>query len=110
VFAAYADDTVFHYFGHHPWAGAHIGKPAAMAALREVSRRTKRRLKDVIAVMTGPPDRGCVLVTETMVAPGGETLEVERAMLYRVAAGQIAECWIYDQDQALIDSMINAEP
>jgi hypothetical protein len=26
-------------------------------------------------------------------------------MRYRVAGGKIAECWVYDEDQALIDRL-----
>ncbi len=105
VFASYHDDLDLHYFGDNAFAGTHRGKPAAIAAMREVSVRMKRGRPTILAVMAGG-DRGCVLARETMVTPAGEPVQTDRAMLYRVADGQIRECWVYDQDQRMVDAMI----
>ncbi len=37
---------------------------------------------------------------------GEQPIEVDRLLVYRVTDGLLAECWVYDQDQRLIDSII----
>ena len=109
LFASYHDDVVFHYFGQNPLAGTHRGKAAAMATLMEATHRTRRSLKAVVSVMAGDGGRGCILARETVMR-GDEAVEIERALVYRVAEEAILECWLYDQDQAQIDGMLGGEP
>ena len=52
--ACYHDDFTLHYFGRNPLAGDHGGKPAALAILAEVTRRTNRQLLAIVDVMAGP--------------------------------------------------------
>lgn len=63
IFACYHDDFAIHYGGSSPLAGAHRGKAAAMAALAEVSRKTRRQLVEIVDVMVGQ-DRAAVLARE----------------------------------------------
>ena len=53
------------------------------------------------------------------VKPGGLLLledlgdppqRVRRVLLYRVEAGQLRECWLYDEDQRFIDKLWSSEP
>lgn len=101
---SYHADFVLHYFGRHRLAGVHVGKVAAMAALAEFSAATRRRLSGVLTVLSGV-ERGAILARETL-KKGEETIEVDRLLLYAVRDGRLAECWVYDADQALIDACV----
>ena len=46
--------------------------------------------------------RAVIIARESLTA-GGETREVERVLIYRVEGEQLAECWVYDEDQRFID-------
>ena len=102
--ACYHDDFTLHYFGRNPLAGDHTGKAAALGALAEVTRRTNRRLLAIVDLMAGP-ERGALLVRERF-ERDGRTAEVERLLVYTVRDGLLGECWVYDQDQALVDGFL----
>jgi ketosteroid isomerase-like protein len=104
MLAIYHDDFTLHYFGRHPLAGVHLGKPAALAILADVARRTNRKLLGIVDIMAGP-ERGALLVREIF-RRDGKTAEVERLLIYSVRDELLWECWVYDQDQALIDAFL----
>jgi len=104
MLACYHHDFTLHYFGRNPLAGVHAGKSAALAILTEVTRRTNRRLIGIVDVMTGP-GRGAILARERF-ARDNRTAEVERLLVYSVHDGLLHHCWVYDQDQALVDSFL----
>jgi len=104
MLASYHDDFTLHYFGRNPLAGIHRGKPAALAILAEVTRRSKRKLSGIVDVMAGP-ERGALLVRE-MFQRDGKTAEVERLLVYSVSDELLWQCWVYDQDQALVDAFL----
>ena len=104
MLASYHDDFTLHYFGRNPLAGIHQGKPAALAILAEVTRRTNRKLSGIVDVMAGP-ERGALLVREIF-QRDGKTAEVERLLVYSVRDELLWQCWVYDQDQALVDAFL----
>lgn len=104
MLASYHDDFTLHYFGRNPLAGIHRGKPAALAILAEVTRRTNRKLSGIVDVMAGP-ERGALLVREIF-QRDGKTAEVERLLVYSVRDQLLWQCWVYDQDQALVDAFL----
>lgn len=104
VVASYHDDFTLHYFGGNPLAGAHRGKQAALGVLAEVTRRTNRKLLGIVDVMSGP-ERGAILVRE-LFSRDGRTAEVERLLVYSVRDGLLWQCWVYDQDQTLVDEFL----
>ncbi|ATQ42501.1 nuclear transport factor 2 family protein [Caulobacter mirabilis] len=106
MMAAYSDDFVLHWFGQNPFARTYEGREAAIGALMEFTRRTGRRLLAVVDVMAGA-ERATVIVRE-QITVGEETREIERTLVYRVANDQLAECWVYDQDQRFIDRALSA--
>ena len=105
ILDAYADDVVFHYFGTHENAGSHVGKDAAVAAMGAVSAKARRTLLEIEDVLVGDTDRGAILAVERL-ERDGDAVEIRRALHYRVAGGRIVECWLYDQDQRLIDRLL----
>ena len=102
--ACYHEDFTLHYFGRNPLAGDIRGKAASLAILAEVTRRTNRKLLGIIDIMAGP-ERGALLVRERF-ERDGNTAELERLLVYAVRDGLLGECWVYDQDQALVDTFL----
>ena len=102
--ACYHDDFTRHDFGRNPLAGDHAGKAAALGIRAEVARRTSRRQLAMVDVLAGP-ERGALLVRERF-ERDGRTAEVERLLAYAVRDGLLSECWVYDQDQALVDAFL----
>ncbi|MEW5685918.1 MAG: nuclear transport factor 2 family protein [Pseudomonadota bacterium] len=104
IIACYGDGFTLHYGGSNALSGDHVGKAAALGCLAEFSRRTSRRLVRIVDVLAGD-ERGVVVAREAL-GPDDARVEVERVLVYRVEAGVFAECWVHDQDQALIDRLV----
>src|ERR1043166_7991602 len=102
VAACYHNEFTLHYAGKNPLAGTHRGKPAALAALAEVARRANRKLLGIDDIMAGPR-RGAILARE-LFSRYGRAAELERLLVYAVRDGLLSECWVYDRDQAIVDS------
>ena len=102
LLGCYSDDFTLHYFGDHPFAGDHVGRDAALAALLEVGARAPRRLIAVDDVLAGPG--AAALVVREGIEVDGEVVEIGRVLRYRVEGDRFAECWLHEEQQALIDS------
>lgn len=100
ILDCYHDDLVLHWFGANALSGDHAGKCAAVAALGEFTRRTRRQPPTIVATMVGA-ERGAIVARETL----GDT-QVERVLVFTVRDGKLAECWVYDQDPAVIDRLV----
>jgi ketosteroid isomerase-like protein len=98
---SYHDEVVFHYFGRSPLAGTHRGKAACLAILKQVREKTNRRLVSVRDVLAG--ELFGVIVAVERFERAGRSVEIERMLRYSVRDGKLAECWIYDEDQRLVD-------
>lgn len=104
ILACYHDDFTLHYGGVSSLAGDHVGKPKALQVLAEVSRRTSRKLLGVVDVLAGP-QRAAIIARESFTRYG-ETIEIERTLVYTVVDGLLHECWVLDRDQALVDRFL----
>jgi uncharacterized protein len=102
----YNEDMKLHYFGRNGLAGVHEGKAAVLGILTEFSRRTDRALVRIVATMSGAT-RGAIIVQE-MIGPDVDRTSVERLFVYSLRNGRFSECWVYDQDQALIDQVLGS--
>lgn len=98
---SYHDEVVFHYFGRSPLAGTHRGKAACLAILKQVREKTDRRLVSIRDVLAGE-FYGLIVAVERF-ERGGASVEIERMLRYSVRDGKLAECWVYDEDQRLVD-------
>jgi ketosteroid isomerase-like protein len=101
----YADDVVLHYAGDHPLAGEHRGKPAALAALAKFGAATKRGTPEIHDVIAS--DEHAAILAREHWMDGDASIAVERVLLYHVRDGKLAECWVYDGDQALVDRLLS---
>jgi len=97
----YAEDVVVHYGGTSPFSGTHQGRDRFVDVLLQTAARGKRSLASIDQVHDDG-DTGAIFVTERFEVDG-EPVEVQRALRYRTAGGRITECWLYDQDQHLVD-------
>lgn len=98
---SYHDEVVFHYFGRSPLAGIHRGKAACLAILKQVREKTNRRLVSVRDILAG--EHFGVIVAVERFERSGASVEIERMLRYSVRDGKLAECWIYDEDQRVVD-------
>jgi ketosteroid isomerase-like protein len=103
IVACYHDSFTLHYFGRSALAGDHVGKAAALKTLAEFSRRVGGRRLVGAPMVTAGPERGVVIAREAL---GPQGVEVERVLVYAVRDGLLAECWVYDQDQRVIDELV----
>ncbi|HEY0595755.1 nuclear transport factor 2 family protein [Sphingopyxis sp.] len=104
IAAAYHDDFTLHYPGAHALSGVHAGKIAALTVLADFSRRTSRKLVEIVDIMAGL-HRGAIIAREQL-GRDDAAVEVERVLVYTVADGLLHECWIHDADQELIDRLV----
>jgi ketosteroid isomerase-like protein len=102
IAACYHEAFTLHYAGQNPLSGTHRGKANALAALAEVTRRANRKLLGIDDIMAGPR-RGAILARESF-SRDGRTAALERLLVYAVRDGLLSECWVYDRDQATVDS------
>lgn len=103
LFDNYADDATFHYFGATDLAGSHRGEDACLTALITASARAPRTLLEVVDVLAG--ERSGALVVRELLRRDGEEHELVRTLRFRVADDRIVECWLLDEDQALVDRL-----
>jgi uncharacterized protein len=66
-----------------------------------VREKTNRRLVSIRDVLAGE-HFGAVIAVERF-ERGGSLVEIERLLRYAVLDGRLSECWIYDEDQRLVD-------
>ena len=100
----YADDLVFHYYGHNPIAGDYVGKAACLEVLRKIGARTNRKVLDILE-MGFQEERGTVIARESF-ERDGQVAVVDRTFIYRIAGEKIAEVWILDKDQQTVDRFL----
>jgi uncharacterized protein len=100
----YHDEVIFHYFGRSPLAGTHRGKADCLAVLKQVREKTNRKLITVKDILTGT-HFGLVVAVEQF-ERNGAIVEIERMLRYSVRDGKLSECWVYDQDQRLVDEYL----
>jgi uncharacterized protein len=105
IIDCYHDDIIFHYFGRSPLAGTHRGKTACLAILKQVRERTNRKLLSVRDVLVG--EHFGVIVAVECFERNGESVEIERLLRYTVRDDKVDECWVYDEDQRLVDEYLS---
>jgi uncharacterized protein len=74
-----------------------------VAALGEATRRSGRQLVEIVDVLAGG-ELGAIVAVER-VGAAGDTTDIRRVLVYRVRDEQLVECWLYDEDQRLVDGL-----
>lgn len=106
VLDLYHDDLILHYGGSNSLTGDHVGKDAAITVLLTVQTKTDRVPIEVIDVLESDA-HASAWVRERWIVDG-DPVELMRLLVYRVADDKLAECWLFDCDQALVDRVLSA--
>jgi uncharacterized protein len=101
IIDCYHDEIVFHYFGRSPLAGTHSRKAACLAILKQVREKTNRKLLSIRDVLAG--EHFGLIVALEQFQRNGTSVEIERLFRFSVRDGKLAQCWVYDEDQRLVD-------
>lgn len=72
--------------------------------LKKVRERTDRKLVSIRDVLVGQ-HFGLIIAIERF-ERSGASATIERLLRYSVRDGRLAECWIYDADQRLVDGYL----
>lgn len=108
VLAMYHDEFLLHYFGASPLAGDHVGKDAAIAELLDATIRSSRQLEAIDDVLGG--STFAAILARESIGTGTDRRIVRRVLVYTVRDEQLAECWLYDEDQRFVDALWSTEP
>ncbi len=93
---------------NEPLSGSHTGKEQVVRALTELTRRTHRELVKIVATLAGP-ERGAIIARESF-GTGTARVEMDRVLVFTIAADRLRECWVYDADPDLLDRYVNGSP
>jgi ketosteroid isomerase-like protein len=105
--ALYHPQFTVHWFGHNPLSGSHVGADQVRQALGELTRRTNRRLVQIVATLAGT-QRGAIIARESF-GTGEARVEMDRVLIFTVAEGRLRECWVYDSDPELLDRYVKGD-
>jgi ketosteroid isomerase-like protein len=104
VRAMLADDVTWHVPGRSAIAGDYRGRDEVLryfAARRALAGAALRiNVRGVLA-----DSKRAALLATGEVDLGGETLTWETVVVFRMAEGRIAECWVLPHDQAAFDEI-----
>src|SRR4029450_8076155 len=103
VLAFYDEGFTLHYFGASGYAGVHEGKGAAVQAPGSGAAAARRELLGIDEILAS--EDGAVIVARERLSGTGESHEIRRLLRYRIVEGRFTECWLYDEDQALVDRL-----
>jgi uncharacterized protein len=98
----YTDDVVFHYPGHNPLSGDYQGKDQVLALMGRVMQETDGSFRPEVHDVLASDDHVAALVT-VHAARTGTPVEWQSVDLYHVRDGKIAEHWVHEVDQDLVD-------
>ncbi len=87
----YHDEIAFHYFGRSPLAGAHRGKSACFAVLKQVREKTNRKLISIQDVLAGE-QFGLIIALERF------ELGIQTGTKHQSAAPTI-QSWSYEMSE-----------
>jgi len=96
------EDVALHLFGHSPLAGTHRGKDAVASTIRRIQGLTNRQTLEIHDVVGGG-DHAVILVKERF-ENAGRTIDLSRVFLYHLRDEKITDIYVYDEDQAAVDS------
>lgn len=103
--STFADDVIWHAPGTNRFGGRFDGRAAAMerlARMREAGISTTFDVHDVVA----NDDHVVALVHVHLGMPDGRRYDQPQVQVAHVRDGAIAELWVMNQDQAVLDELI----
>ena len=107
AFGYFADDIVMRVPGRSAFAGERRGRAAAMDYIQTIrSHYRDGEIELELVDMLDSPERVTLLVRERF-HRDGQTIEIRRANVYRVAGDAITEITIYEGDQYAVDELLH---
>ena len=107
AFGFFADDIVMHVPGRSSFAGARLGKDAAVAYIQTVrSYYGEGEIELELLDLLASDDRVALLVRERFHGRG-PSVEIRRANVYRVQDDRIVEISIFEADQYAVDELVH---
>ena len=97
-----SDEVVLHLFGRSPLAGTHRGKAAVFEVIGKVQALTNRKTLDIHDVLLG--DEHAAIMVKERFENDERALDLARVFLYHLRDDQITDIYVYDEDQAAVDS------
>jgi ketosteroid isomerase-like protein len=98
----YTDDLVFHYPGRNLLSGDYIGKPAVLDLLDRVQTLTAGSFRPEIHDILASDDHVAALVT-VHAERDGVAVRWRAVDVFHVRDGKLAEHWVHEVDQPLVD-------
>jgi uncharacterized protein len=108
AYALLADDVVLHVPGRSSLAGQRRGREAAVAYVEAAKAKSREAEVEVELVERLASGERVLLHVRERFARGGGVVEIERANVYTVRDGAIAEVWIFEADQYAVDELLAA--
>jgi uncharacterized protein len=104
----FAEDLSFHIPGRSRFAGHHRGRDGFVTYIESaISLAHEGEVElELIDTLAGR-ERVVLLLHERFERADG-VVDIRRANVYRVAAGQIVEVWIFEADQYAVDELFGA--
>jgi len=101
-----SDDAVLHISGRGGFAGDFEGKDSIVAYLNRFGNAIDSITDDLHSVLAD--DEHAVVLNNSTVTRGDETLHENNIWVYHVAGGQITEVWLSFRDQYKNDEFFPA--
>jgi ketosteroid isomerase-like protein len=99
-----AADVRFHLGGGHRLAGERLGPDAWFALAREVISLTGDTFGLTVHDVLANDEHGVALVS-AHAERDGESFDWNRVFVYHLTGGKMAEVWVHESDQALVDRL-----
>ena len=100
----FADDFVGHVGGHSRFGGSHHGSAAFGAVVQDMVAALDSVRTDEHDLLVS--DDHAVALATIHAERGGESISMNRAVIYHLEGDKITELWILDEDQAAFDAFI----
>ena len=101
---SYTEGGVLHYPGRNKLTGHHKGKPAVTSFLGKAMELTNGTFHpDVRDILSN--DQLVVLLVGCRAQRDGKSFEWSAVDVYAVQNGKIAEHWVYESDQHIVDEV-----
>ena len=98
----YTEDIVFHYPGRNPLSGDYRGKDQVLRLLARVFELTGGSFRPEIQDILASDEHVAAMVT-VRAERDGRPVEWRSVDLFHVRAGKLAEHWVHEVDQDVVD-------
>ena len=103
-----AENCVVHYPGNHFLSGDHVGRAAILDLYRKLYKLGIEQGTFIgeFHDATFSDDHVCALVKYTLELGGGQRLTGEAVGVFHLENGQMAEYWLLERDQKMINDIV----